>query len=75
MHLPPQTLAGDVQNWRDEVLEEMNSLKRELAEARKQRDTLAEALRKIRDYKGHFGEDDPKSVAIDALATVKGGEA
>jgi hypothetical protein len=31
MHLPPQTLAGDVQNWRDEVLEEMNSLKRELA--------------------------------------------
>jgi chromosome segregation ATPase len=35
MHLPPQTLAGDVQKWRDEALEEMNSLKRELAEAHK----------------------------------------
>jgi hypothetical protein len=34
MHLPPQTLAGDIQKWRDEALEEMNSLQRELAEAR-----------------------------------------
>lgn len=35
MHLPPHALASDVQKWRDEALEEMNSLKRELAEARK----------------------------------------
>ena len=34
MHLPPQTLAGDVQKWRDEALEEMNTLKRELAETK-----------------------------------------
>lgn len=46
----------------------------DLAEARKQRDALAEALRKVRDYQGNFGEDDPKSVAIDALSAVKGGQ-
>jgi hypothetical protein len=41
-------------------------------EAEKQRDMLAEALRKVRDYKGYFGEEDPASIAIEALATVKG---
>jgi hypothetical protein len=49
-------------------------LLRHLAEVRKQRDTLAEALRKVRDYQGNFGEDDPKSVAIEALAAVEGGQ-
>lgn len=46
----------------------------ELAEVLKQRDTLAEALHKVRDYQGNFGEDDPKSVAIEALAAVEGGQ-
>jgi hypothetical protein len=36
----------------------------------KERDELANALRKIRDYEGQFGEDDPKSVAIDALKGI-----
>jgi hypothetical protein len=59
----------------DEFIKGQQSRIHAAQEAEKQRDTLAEALRKIRDYKGHFGEDDPKSVAIDALVTVKGGEA
>jgi hypothetical protein len=47
-------------------------LERELAEAREQLDMLAKALERIRDYQGRFGEDDPQSIAADALAAVKG---
>jgi hypothetical protein len=105
MHLPPQTLAGDVQKWRDEALEKMNSLQRELAEARKmirdmeggvretgfelyearkQRDTLAEAFRewpRLREWlemsefiRGYMSNESEAFDAMnEALTAVKGG--
>jgi uncharacterized coiled-coil DUF342 family protein len=72
MHLPPQTLAGDVQNWRDEVLEEMNSLKRELGEARDKIKNLHRLLENI--LKPDSDGQDYKE-ARKYLASVKGGEA
>ena len=45
-------------------------LERELAEARGQRDRLAEELELIRDYQGMFAEDDPQSIATKALQSL-----
>ena len=41
-----------------------------LAEITKQRDRLAEALERIRDYQGLFAEDDPQSIATEALQSI-----
>ena len=50
--------------------EEENDTQAELAEAREQRDRLAEALERIRDYQGLFVENDPQSVATEALQSI-----
>lgn len=39
----------------------------------RQRDILVEALERILDYQGRFAEEDPESIAVDALKAVKGG--
>ncbi len=36
----------------------------------RQRDTLKEALEKILDYQGRFGEEDPESIATEALQSL-----
>jgi len=36
----------------------------------RQRDTLKEALEKILDYQGRFGEEDPESIAREALQSL-----
>lgn len=40
----------------------------------RQRDTLVDALERIKDYQGRFGENDPQSIATEALNNVKGGK-
>jgi hypothetical protein len=45
---------------------------REVYELREQRDRLAEALERILSYQGRFCEEDPESIAAEALAAVKG---
>jgi hypothetical protein len=47
-HLPPETLAGDVQNWRDEYLD----TKRELAEAQGIVEMQKETMRQMREQYG-----------------------
>jgi hypothetical protein len=42
-------------------------------ELTEQRDKLAEALERILNYQGRFAEEDPQSIAFEALAAVKGG--
>jgi hypothetical protein len=37
-----------------------------------QRDRLAEALERILSYQGRFAEEDPESIAAEALAAVEG---
>jgi hypothetical protein len=69
--------------WHDEITKGLTELRRsesiytkaqERAEkAEEQRDRLAEALERIADYQGRFAEDDPQSIAAEALAAVKGG--
>ena len=44
--------------------------KAERDEARGQRDRLAEALERIRDYQGLFVENDPQSIATEALQSI-----
>jgi hypothetical protein len=46
---------------------------REVYELREQRDRLAEALERVLEYQGRFAEEDPESIAAEALAAVKGG--
>ena len=42
----------------------------QLLQARGQRDRLAEALELIRDYQGMFAEDDPQSIAAEAIKSL-----
>jgi hypothetical protein len=50
-----------------------NKLLMKLAEVTEQRDRLAVALERILNYQGRFAEEDPQSIAFEALAAVKGG--
>jgi hypothetical protein len=47
---------------------------RELTAVTEQRDRLAAALERILEYQGRFAEEDPESIAAEALAAVEGGE-
>lgn len=40
----------------------------------RQRDTLKEALEKILDYQGRFAEEDPESIATEALQSLNQNE-
>jgi len=59
---------------RHDLEKEVCELLGELAEARKQRDTLAEALRKCRKYMNDEIDSLPFYVIDDALAVMKGGD-
>jgi hypothetical protein len=48
-------------------------LERMVYQSREQRDRLAEALERVLEYQGRFDEEDPESIAAEALAAVKGG--
>ena len=52
---------------------ELTAAREELTAVTEQRDRLAEALERIADYQGRFAEEDPESIAREALAAVKGG--
>jgi hypothetical protein len=54
---------------RDRLAEILGNMKT-LAEITKQRDRLAEALELIRDYQGMFAEDDPQSIAAEAIKSL-----
>jgi hypothetical protein len=43
---------------------------REVYELREQRDRLAEALERILSYQGRFSEEDPESIAAEALQSL-----
>jgi DNA-directed RNA polymerase subunit F len=48
-------------------------IERMLYEVREQRDRLAEELERVLEYQGRFAEEDPESIAAEALAAVEGG--
>ena len=45
-------------------------LERELTAVTEQRDRLAEALERILDYQGRFAEEEPESIAREALKSL-----
>jgi hypothetical protein len=45
----------------------------QLNDVRAERDRLAAALERVLEYQGRFDEEDPESIAAEALAAVKGG--
>jgi hypothetical protein len=49
------------------------NLDEELTAVTEQRDRLAEALERVLEYQGRFAEEDPESIAAEALAAVEGG--
>lgn len=49
---------------------DMAKLELELTTVTKQRDRLAESLERILDYKGRFAEEDPESIAREALKSL-----
>jgi hypothetical protein len=51
---------------------DLDRLERELTTVTEQRDSLAEALERVLEYQGRFDEEDPESIAAEALAAVKG---
>jgi hypothetical protein len=51
---------------------DLDRLEAELTAVTEQRDRLAEALERVLEYQGRFDEEDPKSIAAEALAAVKG---
>jgi hypothetical protein len=53
---------------------DLDRLESELAAVTEQRDRLAEALERILEYQGRFAEEDPESIAAEALAAVEGGQ-
>ena len=64
--LPDGMLPKDV-----EVLREANlGLAVELTAVTEQRDRIAEALERILEYQGRFAEEDPESIAKEALKSL-----
>jgi hypothetical protein len=72
-----ETLCCSGQSWY-QIAEEMKldcrQRERELTAVTEQRDRLAAALERILEYQGRFAEEDPESIAAEALAAVEGGE-
>jgi hypothetical protein len=72
--------AGTIWDYASGLQRENVQLKREVINwktahdiAIEQRDRLAEALERILSYQGRFCEEDPESIAAEALTAVKGG--
>jgi len=49
---------------------DLDRLERELTAVTEQRDRLAEALERILEYQGGFAEEDPESIAAEALQSL-----
>lgn len=47
-----------------------DTAERDLADMTEQRDRLAEALERILSYQGRFAEEDPESIATEALQSL-----
>jgi len=60
--------------WSAAIADIADNLRSELAAVTEQRDRLAMALERILSYQGRFAEEDPESIAAEALAAVKGGQ-
>ena len=54
-----------------ELDDKRQELERELTAVTEQRDRLAEALEQILEYQGRFAEEDPESIAREALQSLK----
>jgi MoxR-like ATPase len=52
------------------ALQLCDKLERELTAVTEQRDRLAEALERILDYQGRFAEEEPESIAKEALKSI-----
>jgi len=50
--------------------QEQDEMERERDEAREQRDRLADALERILSYQGRFAEEEPESIANEALQSL-----
>ena len=76
---------ADMTEQRDRLAEEITQLKSQLTQTRgavtisrngyvqeleQQRDRLAEALERILSYQGRFAEEDPESIATEALQSL-----
>jgi hypothetical protein len=51
--------------------QQLNEVRAELIKTITQRNNLAEALERILSYQGRFAEEDPESVAIEALKSLE----
>jgi hypothetical protein len=49
---------------------DLDRLEAELAAVTEQRDRLAEALERVLEYQGRFAEEDPESIAAEALQSL-----
>jgi len=67
--LADQSYKATIQHAMDRI----DKLNAEWAAVTEQRDGLVEALERIAEYQGRFAEEDPESIAREALAAVKGG--
>jgi len=54
-----------------ELERELIAARAELTAVTEQRDRLAEALEQILEYQGRFAEEDPQSIAREALQSLK----
>ena len=68
-----ETLCCSGQSWY-QIAEEMKldcrQREHELTTVTEQRDRLAEALESILEYQGRFAEEDPESIATEALQSL-----
>jgi len=62
--------AGDLSIGSKVCANFARKLERERDEAREQRDRLAEALERILSHQGRFDEEDPESIATEALQYI-----
>jgi hypothetical protein len=79
-HVVPTAFAEDLERERAELRSDLEFRRglfklqeQQLAAVTEQRDRLAEALERVLEYQGRFAEEDPESIAAEALAAVKGG--
>jgi hypothetical protein len=59
-----------VTEQRDAVTLRLGNTQERMFNAERQRDRLAEALERILEYQGRFAEEDPESIATEALQSI-----
>jgi molecular chaperone DnaK (HSP70) len=83
-----QTIKFNVEEWPfidnaiDKIIQEIKKLEEDIdldkevefcRKIERERDMMAGALKRILSYQGRFDEEDPESIAAEALAAVEGG--